>query len=70
MTPETLASLKRAFSAHTALKRAEKECRHAEAVRRAAVAEAWRHGATAKEISVTLEISLAKTYTLLPERQS
>ena len=63
----TLEALVKAHQAHTALKRAERLCREAEAVRRAAVAEAWERGASAKEIAVTLEISVAKTYTLLPK---
>jgi DNA-directed RNA polymerase specialized sigma24 family protein len=57
----------KAHAAHKSLKRVEQLCRDAEAGRRAAVADAWNAGATAKEIAVTLEISLAKVYTLLPQ---
>lgn len=66
LTPEVLAALTRAFQAHKAMKKAEDAYCEAERIRRAAIAAAWDTGATAKEIAVTLEISLAKTYNLLP----
>jgi hypothetical protein len=66
MTPAVLDSLKKAHAAHMAMKRVEQLCREAEAGRRAAVADAWKRGATAKEIAATLEISVTKAYALLP----
>lgn len=66
MTPEVLESLKKAYSAHATMQRVQRLAREAETERRSAVAEAWKRGATAKELAVTLEISLAKVYTLLP----
>jgi len=42
--------------------------RKAVEARRQAVANAWEHGATAKELAQALQISLAKVYTLLPSR--
>ena len=66
ITPAVLDALTKAFQAHKAMKRAEHIYREAEKARRAAVAAAWEAGASAKEIAVTLEISVAKAYTLLP----
>jgi hypothetical protein len=61
-----LDALTKAFQAHKAMKKLENAYFEAERARRAAIAAAWDTGATAKEIAATLEISLAKTYTLLP----
>lgn len=66
ITPAVLEALTKAFHAHKAMRKAETAFREAERLRRAAVAEAWNKGASAKEIAVTLQISVAKTYTLLP----
>jgi DNA-directed RNA polymerase specialized sigma24 family protein len=52
------------------VKKTEDSARQAQQRRRAAVAAAWVAGSTAKEISAALGVSLAKTYTLLPDRRS
>lgn len=70
MTPAVLESLKKAHAAHVQMQRVLKLAREAEDARRSAVAEAWTRGATAKELAVTLEISLAKVYTLLPPERT
>lgn len=53
-----------------ALRRAEALMREGQRARRHAIAAAWEAGATAKEIAGALNVSLAKTYTLLPKRSA
>ena len=67
-TRETMTPLRTVEQSQQMLKRAEALMKEGQRARRQAVAAAWAAGATAKEIAGALNVSLAKTYTLLPKR--
>lgn len=65
---EAMTPLKVVEQSQQMLRRAEALAREGQRARKQAVAAAWAAGATAKEIAGALNVSLAKTYTLLPKR--
>lgn len=66
IAPATMEALKELAAVQKQLEKVTRLHREVAEARKRAVGKAWAAGATAKELSVTLEISLAKVYTLIP----
>lgn len=64
--PAVLAALKELAGLQKQLEKITQLHREVAEARKKAVHTAWAKGATAKELAVTLEISLAKVYRLIP----